>query len=129
MIDENSKHPLDTPGGALASPEKLDGKRVTVVYTMHDHLGDFIVIGGLLKKFDLLEVEFESLVAHQNSPHVSSFDGNAKDRFFNVAFIGGFFGLIAKLRRQKQQGHLILGIPMAPGSLQAFGFFWVLKKL
>jgi ADP-heptose:LPS heptosyltransferase len=114
---------------ALSSPAKLDGKRVTVIYTMHDHLGDFIVIGGLLKKFDLLEVEFESLVAHRHSPHVSSFDGNSKDRFFNIADIGGLLGLIARLRRQKQQGRLIFGIPMAPGSLQAFFFFWILKKL
>jgi ADP-heptose:LPS heptosyltransferase len=129
MIDENSKQPVDRQQGALSSQAKLDGKRVTVVYTMHHHLGDFIVIGGLLKKFDLLEVDFESLVAHRHSPHASSFDGNSKDRFFNVARIGGFLGLIAKLRRQKQQGRLIFGIPMAPGSLQAFFFFWILKKL
>jgi ADP-heptose:LPS heptosyltransferase len=36
---------------------------------------------------------------------------------------------MARLRRQKKQGRLILGIPMAPGSLQAFFFFWILKKL
>jgi ADP-heptose:LPS heptosyltransferase len=129
MIDENSKQPLDVEAGVLSSHGKLNGKRVTVVYTMYHHLGDFIVIGGLLKKFDLLEVEFESLVAHRHSPHVSSFAGNSKDRFFNIASIGGFFGLIARLRRQKQRGRLIFGIPMAPGSLQAFFFFWILKKL
>jgi ADP-heptose:LPS heptosyltransferase len=129
MIDENSKQPIALQEGAFSSQGKLDGKRVTVVYTMHNHLGDFVVIGGLLKKFDLLEVEFESLVAHRHSPYVPSFDGNAKDRFFNIASIGGFLGLIAKLRRQKQQGRLVLGIPMAPGSLQAFFFFWILKKL
>ncbi|MCE0524231.1 MAG: hypothetical protein LV480_15110 [Methylacidiphilales bacterium] len=100
-----------------------------MVYTLHDHLGDFVVIGGLLKKFDLLKVEFESLVAHRNSPYVSSFDGMTEDRFFNVAGIGGFFELLAKLRREKQEGRLIFGIPMAPGSLQAFFFFWILKKL
>ena len=104
-------------------------RRVTVVYTMHHHLGDFVVIGGLLKKFDLLEVEFESLVAHQNSTYISSFDGNFTGRFFNIASIGGLCRLIAKLRRQKQQGRLIFGLPMAPGSIQAFCFFWILKKL
>jgi ADP-heptose:LPS heptosyltransferase len=129
MIDENPKHPLDLQAETVSSRGKLNGKKVTVVYTMYHHLGDFVVIGGLLKKFDLLEVEFESLVAHQHSPHVSSFDGNSKGRFFNIAGIGGFLGLVAKLRRQKQQGRLILGISMAPGSLQAFIFFWFLKKL
>ena len=119
---------MDRQDGAL-SQAKLDEKQVTLVYTMFHHLGDFVVIAGLLKKFDLLEVEFESLVAHQHSPHVSSFDGNSKDRFFDVARIGDFFRLIAKLRRQKQQGRLIFGIPMAPGSIQAFLFFWILKKL
>jgi len=37
--------------------------------------------------------------------------------------------LLARLRRKKQEGRLIFGIAMAPGSLQAFGFFWLLKKL
>jgi ADP-heptose:LPS heptosyltransferase len=129
MIGENSKQSPDAEAGALSSQGKLEGKRVTVVYTMHDHLGDFVVIGGLLKKFDLLKVEFESLAAHRDSPHVSSFDGNSKDRFFNIAAMGGFLDLIARLRRQKRQGRLIFGIPMAPGSLQAFFFFWILKKL
>ncbi len=96
---------------------------------MYHHLGDFIVLGALLKKFDLLEVEFESLVAHQYSPHVTSFDGKVEGRFFDIAGVGGFFRLLAKLRRQKREGRLILGIPMAPGSLQAFCFFWILKKL
>src|ERR1700735_1303859 len=124
MIDENSKQPPDTASGAISSQGKLNGKRVTVVYTMHHHLGDFVVIGGLLKKFDLLQVEFESLVAHRHSAHVSSFAGKANDRFFNVASMDGFFGLVARLRRQKQEGRLIFGVPMAPGSLQAFFFFW-----
>ena len=48
MIDENSKPQVDLQAGALFSRGKLDGKRVTVVYTMHHHLGDFVVIGGLL---------------------------------------------------------------------------------
>jgi ADP-heptose:LPS heptosyltransferase len=129
MIDESSKQQIDLEESSLSSHGKLDGRRVTVVYTMDHHLGDFVVIGGLLKKFDLLEVEFESLVAHCHSPHVSSFEGKVKDRFFNIASIGGFLGLIARLRRQKQEGRLIFGIPMAPGSLQAFFFFSILKKL
>jgi ADP-heptose:LPS heptosyltransferase len=129
MMDENSKQPEDFPEPIFSSHERLDGKKVTMVYTMFHHLGDFVVMGGLLKKFDLLGVEFESLVAHQNSAHVPSFNGGAKGRFFNIASLDGFLSLIVKLRRQKQQGRLILGIPMAPGSLQAFGFFWILKKL
>jgi ADP-heptose:LPS heptosyltransferase len=129
MMDESAHIPLNLPAAASSAQGKLDGKRVTVLYTMYHHLGDFVVIGGLLKKFDLLEVDFESLVAHQNSPHVSSFDGLTTDRFFNVATFDGFFGLIAKLRRQKEEGRIIMGLPMAPGSLQAFSFFWILKKL
>src|SRR6202142_1426082 len=129
MIDENSKPQVDLQAGALFSRGKLDGKGGTGVYTMQHHLGDFVVIGALLKKFDLLEVEFESLVAHRHSPHVSCFEGKEQDRFFNIASIGGLLDLIAKLRRQKQEGRLIFGTPMAPGSLQAFFFFWILKKL
>jgi hypothetical protein len=129
MINDGSKNPMDSYAVALASEGKLDAKKVTVVYSMFHHLGDFAVIGGLLKKFDLLGVEFESLVAHRDSPHVASFDGKTEGRFFNIARMEGLAGLVSKLRRQKQEGRLIFGIPMAPGSLQAFGFFWILKKL
>jgi ADP-heptose:LPS heptosyltransferase len=129
MINDNSKRSTDLQEEGMSFQGKLNGKKVTVVYTMYNHLGDFVVIGGLLKKFDLMGVEFESLAAHQNSPHISLFDGKAKDRFFNVASFGGFFGLIEKLRRQKHEGRLIFGVAMVPGSLQAFGFFWLLKKL
>jgi ADP-heptose:LPS heptosyltransferase len=129
MTDANENRPAHVREGGPASDGKLDGKRVTVVYTMFHHLGDFVVLGGLLKKFDLLKVEFESLVAHQNSRYISSFNGPSKGRFFNIATSGGLCSLIVKLRGLKKQGRLILGIPMAPGSIQAFCFFWILKKL
>jgi ADP-heptose:LPS heptosyltransferase len=129
MIDENSRPPLGLQEGALFPGARLVGKRVTAVYTLHDHLGDFVVMGGLLKKFDELGVDFESMVAHRGSPHISLFDGNAKDRFFDITSLGGLLGLVAKLRQRKAEGRLIFGVPMAPGSLQAFFFFWVLKKL
>jgi ADP-heptose:LPS heptosyltransferase len=129
MIAATEKQPINFRESDFSSHGKLDAKRVTVVYTMFHHLGDFVVLSGLLKKFDLLKVEFESLVAHQNSTYTSSFDGDSKGRFFNIATIGGLFSLVAKLRQQKKQGRLIFGIPMAPGSIQAFCFFWLLKKL
>ena len=109
--------------------DRLDPKRVTLVYTMFNHLGDFVVMAGLLKKYDLLSVEFESVIAHWNSPHVALFDGKTGDRFFNISKLGGLLKLIGKLRRQRKTGSIVMGIPMAPGSIQAYGFFWFLKKL
>lgn len=108
---------------------KLDIGKVTVVYTMFNHLGDFVVIGALLKKFDLLGVSMKSLVAHKGSPYVADFDGKSQDRFFDIASLRGFSVLVAKLREERKRGRLIFGVPMAPGSLQAFCFFWLLKKL
>ncbi len=113
----------------LGPDEKLDLKKVTVIYTMFSHLGDFVVMGGLLRKFDLLGVEFESLVAHQGSPHVSLFQTDSANRFFNIASLRGALTLLKKLREARQRGRILLGIPMAPGSIQAFIFFWLLKKL
>jgi len=46
-----------------------------------------------------------------------------------MASPAGFLALVKKLRRERQNGRLIFGLPMAPGSIQAFAFFWVLKKL
>jgi ADP-heptose:LPS heptosyltransferase len=109
--------------------DSLDSSRVTFVYTMFHHLGDFVVMAGLLRKFDLLLVEFESVVAHKNSAYVSLFCGKIEDRFFDIATIGGLFNLVRKLRKQKKSGKIIFGLPMAPGSIQAYFFFWFLKKL
>jgi ADP-heptose:LPS heptosyltransferase len=129
MIDDGSKPPSDLRAEALTSDGRLNAKRVTFVYSMSYSLGDFVVIGGLLKKFDLLGVEFESLVAHRDSPHVSSFDGETKERFFNISRLEELISLISRLRKEKREGRLIFGLPMVPGSIQAFGFFWILKKL
>jgi Glycosyltransferase family 9 (heptosyltransferase) len=124
-MSEGSTKPLDPTG--LAG--KLEAGRVTVVYTMYHHLGDFVVMGGLLKKFDQLQAGFESVVAHRHSPHVGLFAGNPADRFFDVATVDGFLNLCGKLRRQRREGRIVLGVPMAPGSIQAHLFFQVLKKL
>jgi len=107
----------------------LDLSKVTLVYTMYNHLGDFIVMGGLLRKFDLLGAECESVAAHQGSPHIPLFPGRGEDRFFNICTVEGLVRLIGHLRRRKAEGFTIFGLPMAPGSLQAFAFFWFLKKL
>lgn len=107
----------------------LDPKRVTLVYTMCAPLGDFVVMSGLLKKYDLLQVEFESIVAHQNSSHVTLFDGRAANRFFNIFNFERLLELIGRLRDRTKAGNLVFGIPVAPGSLQAFVFFWFLKKI
>jgi ADP-heptose:LPS heptosyltransferase len=113
----------------ISDPDRLDAKRVTLVYTMFNHLGDFVVMAALLKKYDLLNVEFQSLVAHPNSTHIASFAGKTEGRFFNIFNLKMFLGLIALLRRRRGTGEIILGIPMAPGSIQAFIFFWMLKTL
>jgi hypothetical protein len=120
------KEPTTAPHSATDSPGL---GQVTLVYTMFHHLGDFIVMGGLLRKFDLLGAECESIVAHQGSPHVGLFPGGGDGRFFNMRSAPEFLRLVGHLRRRKAEGGTVFGIPMAPGSIQAFTFFWVLKKL
>ncbi len=100
-----------------------------MLYSMYHHLGDFAVIGGLLKKFDLLEVEFESLVAHRNSPHVSSFDGLTTDRFFNVATFDGVLRLDREVAAAKRGGASDPGDSNGPGFTPGLLFLLDLKKL
>ncbi len=110
-------------------PPRLNPADVTVVYTMYDHLGDFVAMGGLLKKFDQLGAGFESLAVHRGSPYVPLFDGPTAGRFFDATRLPELLSLVGKLQREKERGRLIFGVPMAPGSLQAHFFFRLLKAL
>ncbi len=124
MTDAASPPQPDAP-----SPQRLDPLRATLVYSMYHHLGDFAVMAGLLKKFDQLGAGFQSLVAHSHSPHVALFEGEREGRFFDITRAAGFVALVGALRRRRREGQVVFGVPMAPGSVQAFAFFWMLKKL
>lgn len=101
-----------------------------LLYTMTAGLGDYIVMGDLMKKVEFLVSESRCLMAHRKNPHVTLWGYDApQERFFDIYKPAQFFWLISKLKKAKKDGFTIFGLQMAPGSVQGFFFHSFLKKI
>jgi len=101
-----------------------------LLYTMTSGLGDFIVMGDLMRKVEKLVPEGRCLMAHRGNPHINlwSYDSPSK-RFFDVYQPQQFLKLISTLRKARKEGYTVFGFQMAPGSVQGFFFHLFLKKI
>jgi len=101
-----------------------------LIYTMTSGLGDFIVMGDLMGKVERSIPGAKCLIVHRNNPHIGLWpDTDTTTKFFSVYSPGGFLRLIHTVRRYQKEGYTIFGLQMAPGSLQGFFFFSLLKNL
>lgn len=101
-----------------------------LLYTMTSGLGDFIVMGDLMKKVERLVPQARCLMAHRGNPHIKLWPYDPPDkRFFDVYQPKQFLRLILTLKKAKKNNFTIFGLQMAPGSIQGFLFHLFLKKL
>ena len=101
-----------------------------LLYTMTSGLGDFIIMGDLMRKVENLVPKARCLMAHRGNPHINlwAYDHPSK-RFFDVYQPQQFLKLISTLRRRRKEGYTVFGLQMAPGSVQGFFFHLFLKKI
>ncbi len=101
-----------------------------LLYTMTSGLGDYIVMGDLIKKIESLSKTTKCFIVHRRNPHINlwPFD-EPGERFFDVYNPFQILKMISKLRRYKKNGYTIFGLQMAPGSVQGFLFYLFLKKI
>jgi hypothetical protein len=110
--------------------EPLQKIKPMLVYTMTSGLGDFIVLGDLIGKIEKTVPDAKCLIIHRDNPHVSLWQGDGgRSRFFSVFSLVDMLRLYRMLSSCNKGGYTIFGIQMAPGSLQGFFFFRLLKKL
>lgn len=101
-----------------------------LLYTMTSGLGDYIVMGDLMRKIERIIPTAHCLIAHRNNPLVTLWKyDNPLERFFNVYNPLHFFRLVSKLKNIKRKGYTVFGLQMAPGSIQGFFFLTFLKNL
>ena len=101
-----------------------------LLYTMTSGLGDFIIMGDLMRKVENLVPKARCLMVHRGNPHINlwAYDHPSK-RFFDVYQPQQFLKLISTLRRRRKEGYTVFGLQMAPGSVQGFFFHLFLKKI
>ena len=97
---------------------------------MTSGLGDFIIMGDLIKKVEALLPQARCLIAHRGNPHVWlwAYDHSEK-RFFDVYKTGEILKLVLVLREARKKGFTVFCLQMAPGSVQGFLFYLFLKVI
>lgn len=104
--------------------------KCVLLYTMTSGLGDFIVMGDLIRKIESINAKVHCLMVHRNNPHVRLWTRDPQiKRFFNIYSPSQFTKLFSTLKTLRKEGHIAFGLQMAPGSLQGFLFYSFLKKL
>jgi ADP-heptose:LPS heptosyltransferase len=101
-----------------------------LLYTMTSGLGDFIIMGDVMRKVEALIPGSKCLIAHRGNPHVKlwTYDDYSR-RFFDIYNPLQIHKLISTLKSARERGFTAFGLQMAPGSLQGFLFHTLLKKM
>ena len=97
---------------------------------MTSGLGDYLIMGDLMRKVETLVPEARCLMVHRNNPHVKlwKYDNHSK-RFYDIYKPAQFLRLVLYLQGARRKGYTVFGLQMAPGSIQGFFFNKLLKKL
>lgn len=97
---------------------------------MTSGLGDYIIIGDLMRKVEALISEAKCVTIHRNNPHVILWPyDNPLNRFFNIYNPVEVSRLIFFLKKSRRKGFVIFGLQMAPGSIQGFLMYNLMKKI
>jgi hypothetical protein len=95
---------------------------------MTSGLGDYIIMGDLVRKIEALLPDVRCLLIHRNSSHTNLWKYDPVDeRFFNVYKPLEVFKFILILKKFKKRGYTIFGLQMVPGSIQGFLLYKMLK--
>ena len=108
----------------------IKNKKIKLLYTMTSGLGDYIVLGDLMRKAERSLPGAECTIIHRANPHVKLWEfDDRKDRFCNVYSMGEMAALIGGLKKARREGAVVFGLQMALGSLQGYFMYSALKKL
>lgn len=113
------------------SPKILDQTyEHLLVYTMTDGLGDYLILGDLIRKAEANLPNTYCIIIHRGNPHVDLWpEGDAQKRFFDISSIFQISALAKLLRVARLRRVKVFALQMAPGSLQGFIFYLLLKQL
>ena len=97
---------------------------------MTSGLGDYILMGDLMRKVEAIAQESRCLIVHRGNPHTKLWPyDNPRERFFSIYQPLEMLRMKKILRRAKKNGYIVFGLQMAPGSIQGFFLHTFLKKI
>jgi len=103
--------------------------KTLLLYTMTSGLGDYIVMGDLMRKLEAIVQESRCLIVHRGNLHVRLWPyDDPRERFFSIYQPLEMLRMKEVLRKAKKNGYTVFGLQMAPGSIQGFFLHAFLKK-
>lgn len=109
---------------------RIHSLKPVFVYTMTVGLGDVVVLNSLASSIEDIIPDSICQIFHRGNPHTKLWSQYCStERYTEIYRIQELFQGISRLRRYRAEGRTVFGLQMAPGSLQGFFFFTVLKKL
>jgi len=101
-----------------------------LAYTMTNGLGDYLVMGDLIRKAEACLPDTRCIIIHRGNPYVDLWpEETIGKRFFDVYSLHQLSALANLLRRVRLNGTRVFALQMAPGSMQGFLFYVLLKWL
>lgn len=114
----------------MITNKPLVTKTIILVYTMTNGLGDYLIMGDVMRKAKILLPQAQCFMVHRANPHVNQWPyGAYKDTFFNVYSPVEMLRLVGILSAWRRKGYIVFGLQMSPGSLQGFALHRCLKTL
>ena len=101
---------------------------IILVYTMTDGLGDYLIMGDVMRKAKRLLRQSNCLMVHRANTHVKQWpDCPYKDIFYNIYSPVEMLNITMLLAAKRRQGCVVFGLQMSPGSLEGLVLHRCLK--
>jgi hypothetical protein len=113
----------------MHTPHTREKIKPLLIYTMTSGLGDFLVLGDLIRKIEKAHPSARCLIVHRGNPHIRLWPNQDRDgKFFSIYSIRESLQFLKLISLCKSNGYTIFGLQMAPGSIQGFSLYFLLKK-
>ena len=114
----------------MTSNNIWDAQPTILLYTMTNALGDYLIMGDVMRKAKRLLPKSHCLMVHRGNSNIKQWpDGPSTEIFYNVYSPAEMISLTGFLTKKRKEGYIVFGLQMSPGSLQGFALHRWLKLL
>ena len=114
----------------MATTNRTETTKNLIIYTMTDGLGDYLVMGDLMRRAEVSIPDTKCVIIHRGNKNIHLWPyGLHSERFFSIYSVSQLARLSTLLLKSRTRGVKIFALQMAPGSVQGYMLHLFLKKI